>query len=386
MIKRIFLLLTGSYLLILLGLIIYSYSQIDLNLTLSSNAVYQSFQQMMIWLGYFNRPLSTAIFLVLIFLLFAVYCLLLRLVKQGSLEERQFWILVILTLGISLFAYPAFSHDIFNYMFDARIVTSYGLSPYQYRALDFPNDLWIRFMHWTHRYYPYGPTWLLLTLPFSFLGLGKFTLTMLNFKLLFSALYLGNIYFINKILAKISPEDRLFGLVFFALNPLIIIEGLVSPHNEAAMLFFLLSGIYFFIFRRKWPAAVSLLFSGGIKFLTLIFLPIFLCWRGRDFLKLIRVLIWVLMASFIPLVFAREPYPWYFLTLVGLVALVVKDRLLFWLTLGISLGTLLRYAPFLYFGNYEALVPQIQLGATIVPVIMALVIFLLGRKASIGRI
>ncbi len=175
MIKKSYGLWVGGYGLGLLALTIYSYSQIDLNLTLSSNAVYQSFQQTMIWLGYFNRPLSTTIFLVLVFLLFAIYYLLLRLVKQGRLEERQFWILVILTLGISVFAYPAFSHDIFNYMFDARIVTTYGLSPYQYKALDFPADLWIRFMHWTHRYYPYGPTWLLLTLPFSFSGFGKFT-------------------------------------------------------------------------------------------------------------------------------------------------------------------------------------------------------------------
>ncbi len=376
-------LLLMAYGIVLLGLAIYSFSQIDLNLTLSSNSFYQSFQKTMIWLGYFNRSLSTIFFVILIFLLTTFYLLLLALVKKGKLTERQIWLLIGLTVIIVFLAYPAFSHDVFNYMFDARIVTTYGLSPYEFRALDFPNDLWIRFMHWTHRYYPYGPTWLLLTLPLSWLGLGKFTLTLLNFKLLFSVLYLGNVYLINKILAKISPEERLLGLAFFAFNPLVIIEGLLSPHNESAMLFFLLLSIYLLLLRKKWLVTVSLLISGGIKFLTLIFLPIFWFWRGRDWFKFIKIQSWVLILSLLAVIWVREPYAWYFLTLVGLVALVTRDRLLFWLTLAISLGTLLRYAPFLYFGNYQAPVPQIQLGVTIVPIIMALIIFLLGRKASI---
>jgi len=148
---------TVVYSLLLLFLIIYSYSQIDLNLTLSSNQLYQSIQQQLIYLGYFNRPLSTVVFTILLFLLFTFYFFILYLVNKKKVTLQKILLLVVLTCVILLFSYPAFSHDIFNYMFDARIVTKYYQNPYFHSALDFPNDLWTRFMHWTHRTYPYGP-------------------------------------------------------------------------------------------------------------------------------------------------------------------------------------------------------------------------------------
>jgi hypothetical protein len=360
------------YSLILLVFTIYSYSQIDLNLTLSSNPLYQHFQQMMIQLGYFNRPLSTSIFLSLVFSLFLFYFLFLWLVRRGIIGNKEVYCLIILSVAILFFSYPAFSHDFFNYMFDARIVTRYGLSPYQYRALDFPADAWIRFMHWTHRYYPYGPGWILLTLPLSWLGFSKFTLTLLNFKLLFSGFYTGSVYLINKILAKISPRERLLGVVFFSLNPLVLIEGIVSPHNDMAMLFFLILSLYFLILSRGKQALFTLIISASIKFLTIVFLPVILFWKNDKWQKMVFSSVLIFFLSSVVLIWQHEPYPWYFLILVGLVSLVSENRFLKRLTIGICLGTLLRYAPFLYFGDYSGVVSTAQFWLTSVPILLAL--------------
>ncbi|MBI5123164.1 hypothetical protein HZA75_04880, partial [Candidatus Roizmanbacteria bacterium] len=266
-----------TYLVTLFTFAIYSYSQIDLNLTLSSNSLYQYFQQQLIYIGYFNRPLSTIIYILLLFLFFIFYFLFLWLVKQKKLTQLNILWLIIGSSVILFFAYPAFSHDIFNYMFDARIVTKYFSNPYFHTALDYPNDLWTRFMHWTHRTYPYGPVWLSITLPFSFAGFGKFVLTLFNYKLMFLLFHIGNIYLIYKILKKVFPKGVNLGLVFYALNPLILIESIVSPHNEVVMLFFLLLAVYTLFFKRNLLiAVVSLLLSAGVKFITIILLPLFM--------------------------------------------------------------------------------------------------------------
>src|SRR3989338_1949252 len=171
------------YIFSLFLLFIYSYTQVDLNLILSSSGVYQSIQNNLTWVGYFNRPLSSAIYIFILFCLFVFYFILVKEVKNGRLKGKKFLFILCISSFLTFFSYPAFSHDLFNYMFDARIVTKYHYNPYFYKALDFPDDSWIRFMRWTHRTYTYGPVWLLTTIPFSALGFGKFVVTLLNFKL-----------------------------------------------------------------------------------------------------------------------------------------------------------------------------------------------------------
>jgi hypothetical protein len=337
----------------------------------------------MIQLGYFNRPLSTAIFLIILFLLFTIYYLLLKLVEQKKLSLAGSLWLIIASSIIIFFAYPAFSHDFFNYMFDARIVTKYHANPYLFKALDFPDDLWIRFMHWTHRTYPYGPIWLLLTIPFSFLGFGKFVLTLLNFKLMFLLFHFCNIYLIYKILKKISPKNAIIGMAFYAFNPLIQIESIVSPHNEVVMLTFLLLGIYlFFIQQRKTFAILSLLFSVGIKFVTLILLPFFVLYPKKKINWLLKSILFMLIGALFVEIIYREPYPWYFILPIGVGALLVENYIIRIVAVLTSLGVLLRYAPYLYQGNYnsEAVTFQNWIFYSFLFLILMFVIFNLAKK------
>src|SRR3989344_5615444 len=209
---------------LIFGLTVYSYSQVDLNLTLSTNAFYQKLQQPLLILGYFNRPVSTQILVVLLTGLYLVYFLSLWLVKKQVMTRKQMWWMIGIT-SLLIFAYPAFSHDLFNYMFDARIVTDYGLSPSFFKALDFPNDLWVRFMHWTHRYYPYGPVWLWLTLIPAILGSNKFVITLMLFKITFLIFHLCNCWLVFKIAQLLNPKHSYMSVVFYAFNPLILIES-----------------------------------------------------------------------------------------------------------------------------------------------------------------
>ena len=380
--KISFKLLAISYLMTVLGLFFYSFTQVDLNLTLSQASVFQNFQRFFIHIGYFNRPLSTTIFIFLIFLLTACYLLLLWLITHKKITEKQVWLLIILISGILLFSYPAFSYDIFNYMFDARIFTHYGLNPYQYKALDFSTDPWIRFMHWTHRTYPYGPLFLPLSLIPSFLGLGTFILTLFNFKLLAVISFLGSTFLIGKIMEKIEPARKLLAVAFFALNPLIIIETLVSGHNDLFMLTFALISIYFLIFGKKVWSLIFLFASAGIKFVTIVLFPLYLILFMIKQLRwhlFFRAIILFLLLSLIPVIIQREPYPWYFIPVFGIASFLVEDFSVICLTSGLSVGLLLRYAPFLYFGDYEMPVPVLKTWLTVIPLALSLAILMTAR-------
>lgn len=344
------------YLAGLAGLAVYSYSQIDLNLTLLQTVWFLKFQKAMIQLGYFQRPISTGIFAGLTGLMLVGWLGLTRDVVRGGTKKILVLLGVITVLGI--LAYPGFSHDIFNYIFDTRILVHYHLNPYEFKALDFPDDLWTRFMHWTHRTYPYGPVWLgLSSIPYL-LGLEKFLLVLWNFKTMFAIFYLGNVFLINRI------SKNLFAAMFFALNPLVIVESLISPHLDSAMLFFLLLAIYFW--QEKFKAGLALVASVLIKFTSVIFLPLLIIkkdyWRYGHWLSLIPL---------IYVVAQREFYPWYFLVFLGLASLNLGPKLKIFCA-ALSMGLISRYLPFLYQGDYQGFVPLSQNLLTFLPLILIL--------------
>lgn len=334
---------------------LYTYSQIDLNLTLSSNIQYQNLQQQLIFLGYFNRPLSAVVYIGFLLLFFSFFLYLVKLAQSSRIHIRQIIVLIAVSVCILFFSYPSFSHDIFNYMFDGRIVTYYNMNPYVLKANDFPNDLWIRFMHWTHRTYPYGPLWLTVSLPFSYLGFGKFVGTLWLFKFLFLIAHVGNVYLIYKIAEIFNTKMRNYMIVFYAFNPLILIESLVSPHNEVVMLFFLLLAFYFLLSGKKYYLSLVCLFASFlIKFVSLIVLPVFI-WskvQRRSAKFLLSISFTLLLIGVGIEAFYKELYPWYFVMPLGIGVLVSQNKYIATLLFLLSFGLLMRYIPFLYEGEY----------------------------------
>lgn len=328
------------YLLTLLGLTIYSYSQIDLNLTLFQSRAFLDFQYWLVQLGYFNRPLSTNIFLGLL-ALFSIFSFLL--VKHADkLSKRSTLFILGGLVLLGLICYPAFSHDIFNYIFDARIFVTHHQNPYTHTALMFPSDDWTRFMNWTHRTYPYGPTFLPITIVFYVLGLGKFILTLLSFKLLALLSFLGSCFVIHKLAGK-------RGLLFFATNPLIIFELLITGHLDGVMLVFALVGWFFLMQQKNILSYGSLLLSIGIKYATVLLIPAFL------FKSLKLAIILALVGAFVQIGF-REVLPSYFIVPLGFIALDAKNTKLLVLTGVLSVLLLVvRYYTFISTGTWFTL-------------------------------
>lgn len=369
-----------GYFLTIALLFFYSFTQVDLSLTLSKFSIWQVIQKSFQEIGYFNRPLSAILYIIIIFLLFIFYFLFLIKIKKKLITKKEFLTMIIFTCILLTFSYNAFSYDIFNYIFDAKIFTHYQQNPFIHKALDFPGDPMLSFMHWTHRIYPYGPTWLLLTVPLSYLGFQLFLPTYFLFKILITICFLGTVLLIGKILRKISPENELYGMAFFAMNPLVIIESLISSHNDIVMVFFTMISFYLLISRKYFWAFILLAISIGIKFATGLLIPAYIIYlilnrKKKEnkynifiYLSLILMMLAVLFA-----VLRTNFQPWYLLYILPFAAFSSKKYFILIPSIIFSLFSLFQYVPFLYRGDWNPPVPAILLWLTLAPIMLSII-------------
>jgi hypothetical protein len=372
----------GGWLLAVLSLFFYSFTQIDLGLTLTRISFWQILQKKFQLIGYFHRPLSACLYFLILVLLFSFYLLILKGVQKKWLSEKQIWWLIILTVVLLWLSYNAFSYDLFNYIFDAKILIYYQQNPYQVKPLDFPQDPMLGFMHWTHRPTAYPPFWIGLSVLPYLLGLGRLVPLILAFKGLMAGAYLGTLWLIW----KMGSSPKLFRLVFYALNPLVLIESLVSAHNDGVMIFFAFLGFYWLWQQRPWRALFPWLFSIGIKLATLALLPLFgygfwqrLSKKKINPEKLTQGAIWLMLAAVIFVGWRLGHQPWYWLWLLPFLALKKTFRFSFWLMTGLTLGSLLRYLPFLYYGHWNPPVPEINFWFLVLGLVLGLLLIFLEK-------
>ena len=324
------------YFLLIATFALYSYSLLDPNITLINHNIWESFRNIMVNFGYYHRQES---FLVFIILSIGLILLHIKITQHKKINPIH---IALISSCVLLFSYPFLSHDLFNYMFDARIVTLYGKSPYLFKALDFPHDEWLRFMHWTHRTYPYGPAFLPITIIVSFFSFSKLILNLLLFKFLFIIFYFASVY--------VLKQKNTTWALFFASHPLIIIEGLVNNHNDFIALSLGIIGIYFLGKKKKLYGRIFTLLSGGIKYITL---PLIFLYN-LDSKEKSRYRVIVIFLSTLALIgyisFSSTPQPWYFLNLLVFLPLlphIIKRTSI------ITFALLLSYYPYIALGGWD---------------------------------
>jgi hypothetical protein len=381
-----------GYLFAVVGLFFYSFTQIDLGLTLSRVSIWQTAERFFKDIGYFQRPLSAYIFIGIVLLLFTFYLLILQLVRNKKISKKGIWVLIITITAILTFSYNAFSYDLFNYIFDAKIVTYYHQNPYMHKALDYLSDPMLSFMHWTHRLYPYGPVWIGLTVPLSLLGLQLFLPTFFLFKAFTSVCFLGTTFFIGKILQKFSSKDELFGITFFALNPLVIIEALVSAHNDMAMMLFALWAIYLLMNIKYVRSLLLFVLSIGVKFATAFLIPIYgliiFLQKRKKTINWKILFLWMTLLMIIPVILAsyRTNFqPWYLLNVFPFAALVSRNYYIFIPSIILSLFGVLEYLPFLYLGNWNDPIPAILFWMIVISLVLSLLFTLVWSLRKVVR-
>ncbi len=379
----------GMYWLLLFGFLVFSYSLTAPNLTLVSWQPFVNFQSWM-WAHFFNnRTLSAIIFTGLFFLLIGFYLKLVHSLNlKINIQQKPIWTLIKLTaiLGFPLlFAYNAFSYDIFNYMFNAKIVIQYHANPHLKTALDFAHDPWTRFMHNVHTPAPYGYGWTVFSLLPFLAGFGKFILTWFSFKL--------SSYLSLLLLIPLWHElDQSFenlklnwkNALIFCFNPLVLIEVIGNGHNDLWMMLpvFVSFGLIPKLDKKSLVtkfliglgSAVLLVFSISTKLASLTVVPIWLLLIiyslkpkiSKNIFEQTRLSHnwwqqnWPLLASilmFLPLLTNRSQqfHPWYLTwSLVWLP--LIKNKTWRNLLLIFSFSSLFRYSPWILANDYSQFV------------------------------
>ncbi|EKD67784.1 MAG: hypothetical protein ACD_48C00221G0002 [uncultured bacterium] len=352
-----------------LALLLYSFTQIDLGMTLTQASIWQGIQKQFQYVGYFNRSLSTVLFISILSAYFLAYIGVLWGIQKRKISSKTMWLAIIVTAGILVFSYPAFSYDFFNYLFTAKTVLVYHKNPYLVIPLQFAGvDPWLSFMHWTHLPSAYTPLWILVTLPPFFFGFGYFLLLLWGLKAVMVGAYIFTIIGIGKILERVDREYMYIGMASFAFNPLIIIESLVSSHNDIVMMALAVWAIVFFQQKKRWISWILLSLSIGMKLMTIFLIPSFMTgWKRNTMLIFMSI-------GFMAVLFQREVLSWYWVWIVPFISLVPRKWNVCIISYGVSIGLLLRYAPFLYYGNWDPPVGEIKMWVMWVPIAIALVI------------
>lgn len=356
------------YLATVFALFLYSFTQVDLSLTLSKVSIFQYFQKSFQYIGFYQRFNSAIIFSVILLLLFIFYILFLFLTAKNKLTIKNPMILVSGIFVILVLSYNAFSYDLFNYIFDAKILTFYHQNPFLHKPDDFIGDPMLNFMRWTHRFYPYGLSWLVLTVLLTFIGKNIFLFTFFLFKLLMGFSYLGSCFLIYKISEKIFPENKISNTLFFALNPLVLIEGLVSAHNDFPMVFFTLLSFYLYIQKKKIVSIVTFIFSAGIKYANIVLAPVGLYVFAMDRMnkkidweKTFLLLVCFSLIAVVVATLRTTFQPWYFILSITMASFIWKKYYIFVPFILITFFSALIYVPYVLLTDYAKNYPQVIL-------------------------
>ncbi len=206
-------------------------------------------------------------------------------------NERRLWIVVLafalLFALANFFVAPITSLDLYDYIARGRITAFYGGNPYVHAPEKYPGDPMADYVSWRHVTSAYGPLWEALSALLVRLAGNSLWSNMVAQKALALAAYLLSLLLLAPILRRFSPQRALAGTLFFAWNPLVLMEGLGNGHNDVLMTAFLLGAFWMLGHARSSANLTSRLLYGGmallfltasilIKFIPLLFVPFFL--------------------------------------------------------------------------------------------------------------
>lgn len=325
-----------------------------------------------------SRILVTFLYAFFLVCFYCFYLYFLKRIREKRISLSLLKKLILFSFAILIFAYPAIlSYDIFNYLTTAKVIYFYHENPYVVMPNEMHNEPYLLFTRATNKIALYGPSWIILSAIPSVLGVNYFLPTIFLFKLMAGIFYLATSYLIYKI------SKNVFAVAFFALNPLVLIETMVSGHNDMSMVFFSLLSFYFLSTQKTGHSALTMILSICVKFSTLFLLPVWLytIWMTirKKTIHWDKIFLYAGVSMFIIFLLSpirEEMYSWYAVWFIPFAALLQK-KLIQILVIAFSFGLMLRYIPFMVLGTYQSPTPEVKIAVTLLPlvVIIAVVFF-----------
>lgn len=365
-------LLFVSYALFLLLIVYSSYYFVDPNLSY--------LQWFYLHFKLQSQTEKVVLLLLILLIFFFFYIAILMLYRRKILTQKDGILLIAITTLFLLFAYPAvYSYDIFNYFATAKVAFLYGENPYIIMPIELSGDPLLAFMHAPNKVALYGPGWIIFTLLPFLTGGGNFILTLFSFKVVVVLFYFLILYLIYKL------SKNFFAVLFFGLNPLVVIETIWSGHNDIVMMALLITGFYLYLNRRRKLGFIFYILSIVIKYATVILLPVLLFLKytyRKKILNKSQILRWSMygmITIFLLSSLREEIYPWYAIWFLPFVAMAGKrsEKIL---AILFTFCLELRYFPYMILLTHFGMTPMLKIGVTFGPLLFVALLLLIKNK------
>jgi hypothetical protein len=183
--------------------------------------------------------------------------------------------------ALTLFWLQPITSDLFSYLSRAHLSTDLGGNPLVDAPLDF-DDALVRAYPTFYATRPtvYGPAWLLISAPGT-LGRHDVVTGLAFLKGVAVVAYLGCAWYLEQILRQLRPTAALEGLYLFAWNPLVLLMAVGDGHNDIVMMALVLLSLWLLL-RERWLCSWgALTLSVWIKYVSVIFFPLFALYTWR---------------------------------------------------------------------------------------------------------
>jgi len=229
-------------------------------------------------LGYYPSQSDFGIIAGLFLPLFLLYVY----IGQQASPKAQvlFWVGVgMLVRFILLFSFPNLSDDIYRFVWDGRLIVE-GVNPFEqlpsyYLDADFQipgiNQALYDELNSPEYFTIYPPIAQTVFAGAVSMAGDNLYVSSIVMKVFLLACEIGAIMFILRILEHLALPIK--NVLWYALNPLVIIEVMGNLHFEGAMVFFFLMSFYFILQSKYGIAGFAMGLSIASKLLPLMFLP-----------------------------------------------------------------------------------------------------------------
>lgn len=263
-----------------------------------------------------NHVLDAIIFLTIFSLICLIYILILKNHKEIFKSKREIYMFVIIISLLFAVILPMTSTDVFYYISTGWSETRYGVNPYYTSVYELKQTNNINDDEilnkipkvWEGQKIVYGPVWPLVCKILTFFSFGHLSVALVIFKIFNLGIHILNCIILDKISNK-----RLFTLIY-ALNPLVLFEGITNVHNDILLLFFILLSLYFVLRKQNIVLSiVSLALATAIKYVAILIVPFIVIYyykkekTGKRILNAIWLaLIFILILCGIYLIYTRD--------------------------------------------------------------------------------
>lgn len=233
--------------------------------------------------------------------------------RRGALPFPAARVVVMGTaFAFAVFAPPVLATDSYAYVAYARLYALYGQNPYvclpAYLAL--AKDPTVPFLFWNLPTV-YGPLWTLLTATVvAVLHAAPLWPQVLAMKFIEAFALVLAAFAGRRVAESFAPGRGDLAFLALGLNPLLLLEGPGSGHNDLLMMALLLAGVALQRRGRFGPAALLLGVSIGIKFVTLLAVPwlILTCVRDRRGWDRVRLGAGLALTALLPTMMGYLPF------------------------------------------------------------------------------